>query len=159
VAIPIVRVISVLALVAATVPCAQTVSSSAPSSICGVWLVTKVIPTSGVHATENPSWLGREISYSDGEMRTGSRVVQRIRYRTRSQTAAEFYADLRIHLTELGIVGSTVTIIEALDDRSVLATGLGSIVFLKNESEVLTLWDGNFYLMQRKEPRPPSCKD
>jgi len=132
-------------------PTHPTTSRHPPASVCGHWVVTKVVPTSGISTSPRKDFLGLEAEYLPSEMRFGNKVVVRNPlYRVERQSVAEFFKQSYDRLSELGIKGDSVLIIDVLDENGKDVIRPGAVLHVRNSHQIITLWEGVYYLLERK---------
>lgn len=132
---------------------ARTVPSVDASSIYGNWIVSRLIPTSGISAgpEDLKPWVGARISYSASEASFGSETVKKLSYKISTVSARDFFVQNRIRLSEIGIHGASVVEIDLVDGhgRDVLVRGPGSFLFFRDANHLVTFWDGGAFEMVR----------
>lgn len=131
--------------------------SRPPAAVCGHWVVTKVIPTSGISAAPRREFIGMTVEYLPSRMRFGNLVaVRHPKYRVERQSAAKFLRLSHVRLSELGIKGSSVLLVNVLDEkgRDVIRPGAGLEV--RNTRQIITDWNGVYYLLERRGAACPA---
>jgi len=129
----------------------STANAQPPASLCGHWTVTKIIPTSGISTSPRKGFLAVEVEYLPSEMRFAKDViVHHALYATKRQSVPEFFKESYIRPSELGIKGDSVLVVNVLDAQGKDVIGPGTSIFVRNSNEVITVWDGVYYLLKRK---------
>ena len=130
---------------------APSTKAQPPASVCGHWVVTKIIPTSGISTTPRKEFLGVEVKYLPSEMQFGNEVtVHHPQYAVEHQSASEFFKESYIRPSELGIKGHSILIINVEDGDGKDVIRPGASIFVRNSRELITLWDGVYYLLKKK---------
>ncbi len=136
---------------AATAPKLRpAVTRQPPQPVCGHWVVKKVIPTSGISEAPNKAFLGLRATYLPAEMEFGQRVrIFNPLYKERRWSRARFFQASHISASELGIKCKSVLEVDALDHRGGEVVDVGTMLFIRNENRLVTLWNGVFYQLDR----------
>ena len=125
--------------------------SQPPGSICGRWVVKKAIP---VAAAPNPKYIGLRAEYLPGVMRFDKTVeVNKPLYEVERLSQGRFFSEFHNYPNELGINGNLVVVIDVLNRKGNKVVNPGTLLVVRGKN-ILTLWDGVFYLLAR---RGPSC--
>jgi len=137
------------------------VSSRPPASVCGHWIVKKVIPTIGVSAAPRKDFIGMKAEYLPSEMRFGSLVtVRRSFYRVRKWSRRKFFTEFHNHVAELGVKGESVLLVDVVDEHGndIIRPGAGLII--RNDHQIISDWNGVYYLLEREgAPCPGAAPD
>ncbi len=120
-----------------------------PLPICGDWKVERIISTPNVQGTSKANFVGRTVSYAHDRMRFGSAAIEMPKYVLSHQSAADFFDGARFELKQLGITGDSVVVVEVRNASNEGMTEPGTLVFVRNNREIVTGWDGVYYELLR----------
>lgn len=141
---------AVLCLSAAQLPRHAT-GAQPPRSICGRWVVKRLLPTTNVQTSPASlkKHVGQRAVYWSSEMKFGRTAIEHPLYSTRKLSSAEFFRDSRIPLTELGIKGESVVVVKIRDSAGKDVVRPGTELFIKTPKEIITTWNGGHFLLVR----------
>ena len=127
---------------------ATSVVEKVPEGLCGRWSVVRYVRASGgASAAVDRRLVGAEVSYSDVEVKTAGKTVPAPQFEVKRLTAVDFYFQHRTEPREIWVQEPIVVVRVISAGRPV--TSFGMLVVLKNADEILTTWDGNYYLLRR----------
>jgi hypothetical protein len=125
-----------------------------PPSICGTWMVRRLLQTGGVSISpeELKKLLGIRAIYSPSAMQFGDIVATNPVYIVSRKSNDEFFSDNHIPISQLGIKSNTVleVDVEHADGKDVL--GPGAVLFIRNANTIVTTWNGGYFEMARTGP-------
>jgi hypothetical protein len=83
-------------------------------------------------------------------MRFGNYVVPRPLYKVSQLSDAEFFKQSTIPLTQLGIQGQSVAVVDVTDHSGNDVVHPGTELLIRNQNEIITTWDGGYFELVRK---------
>ena len=121
------------------------VARTPPPSVCGHWVVAKVIATSNIQGSPNKSFLGEEATYLASKAQFGRRFsFSHPLYRERLWSRAAF-RHAYVSARELRIRGERVAEVDVLDPHNRRFSDVGDALLVRNGRQIITLWNGVFY--------------
>lgn len=127
----------------------KTIVHQPPASVCGRWVVERFL-SHGMKVAPKGRLLGLKAEYTASRMQFGRLVVRHPTYRVRRWSYVKFFRECFVRLSELGIRRKSVLVVDVLDDRGRDIVAPGAELLVRNKKQILMVWDGVFYLMQRK---------
>ena len=148
--------IAILCLVSLGAGCAHAQAhsmslSQPPGSICGRWVVKKAIPWA---VEPNNKYLGLQVEYLPLTMRFGKEVINNPVYVVDRWSQRDFSEGFHgLYLNVIGIKGNSVVVVKIFrHQKSKEFIGPGTLLFIRNENQIITEWNGIFYVLQRDGP-------
>lgn len=83
-------------------------------------------------------------------MKFGNYVVPRPLYRVSQLSDAEFFKQTLIPVTQLGIRAQSVAVVNVTDHSGNDVVHPGTELFIRNDNEIITLWDGGYLELVRQ---------
>ncbi len=141
---------AVLCLSAAQ-PTNLATSARPPASVCGRWVVKRVLRTANVQTspTSLEKYLGVRALYSSSEMRFGEDGIRHPLYSVSRLSDVEFFRKSTVPLTQLGIRAKSVVVVEVRDSAGKDVVRPGTELFVRSGSEIITTWDGGYFELVR----------
>jgi len=125
--------------------------SQPPASICGHWIVKKAIPWA---VEPNDKYLGLQVEYLSQTMRFGKEVINNPIYTVARWSQRDFSKGFHgLYLNEIGIKGNSVVVVKVFrHQKSKEFIGPGTLLFIRGRNQIITGWNGAFYVLQRDGP-------
>jgi len=122
-----------------------------PASIRGKWVVRRAM-WEGMRAMPIGTYLGLPVEYSSQVMHFGKLVqVRNPLYLIRRLTWNDFFVGFGgTDMNKLGILGESYTSIIVLNHQGKDIAYPGTILYIRNRNQIITFWDGVFYLLTRR---------
>ncbi len=141
----------VLCLAAAHAAPRAVSSPQPPTSVCGHWVVKKILNTTNDQASPRSlkKYLGLEAEYLPSEMRFGNDVVPHPLYMVSRLSDVDFFKQNFIPLTQLGIGQKSVVVVEVKDHEGKDVVRPGTELFVRTQNEIITTWDGGYFELSR----------
>lgn len=147
-----------LSLVVLCLSAAQTSRRSAgkaqpPASVCGHWVVKRVLRTTNVQVSPRSlsKFIGVKAEYLPSKMRFGRDVVPHPLYKVSRLSDLEFLRQNTIALTELGIRAKSVVVVDVQDSTGRDVVRSGTELFVKSRKEIIATWDGGYFELARTD--------
>jgi hypothetical protein len=118
-----------------------------PAAILGDWEIARVVPTTNTQVAPSPKAVGSRFSYTAAAADLAGERVEAPQYDLRREASPDFAVRYRIPVSELGVNGEHVRIVEVTKSGKPVAA-LGATVFLVGRRRLVTVWDGVFYEMR-----------
>jgi TctA family transporter len=83
-------------------------------------------------------------------MRFGNQVLRNPIYKISRWSDADFFRQSLIPLTQLGIEGGSVTVVDVLHHTGKDVVRPGAQLFVRNQNNIITLWNGMYLELVRK---------
>ncbi len=97
------------------------------------------------------AWLGRAMTVSATGLSFGESSCTNVSFVRTASSAADFFRDWRVAPATLGVEQGEIEEVEVLcDGEEWIAPG--SLLIVKDQNEMLTVWDGVFFELRRSSP-------
>lgn len=111
----------------------------------GEWTVEEAVGAAEISTGVDESMIGKKAAYSAEAATFGTEVAPSPPvYEEGELTNAEFAAEYRAQLSAIGIEADIVKTVTVAD-----WTSPGSLLLIKDDQTLITLWDGTFYAMKK----------
>ena len=137
-----------LGLVLALGSCAARSRSTFLGDWRVIWLTAPGV--SALAPTEATGWVGTVATYDDHRAVFGRDACNAASYTTRTVTPEGFTQEYRVRPTDLGLQGEAITLVTV--SCASAWTNRGSLLIVKSADEMLTTWDGVFFVLERRLP-------
>lgn len=119
--------------------------ASAAPVFYGTWTVQKAVGSAQISTGVEESMIGKKATYStEKAIFDGEEVLNPV-YEEQTVTNEQFVADYRSQLRAIGIDADSATIVKIKD-----WTAPGSLLLVKDDQTLITLWDGTFYALKKE---------
>ncbi|MCI3927670.1 hypothetical protein MO973_46645 [Paenibacillus sp. TRM 82003] len=120
----------------------ETPESAGPAYF-GEWTVSEAVGSAEISTGDN-SLIGKKASYSAEQASFGDEAMANPTYQEAELTSEQFIAEYRTQLSAIGIEGDSVKTLTIADWMQP-----GSLLLIKDEQTLITLWDGTFYALKK----------
>ena len=128
-----------------------TPAQSVPSSVGGAWKVVRwsAPGISGMRDGVADSWVGRAARFEAKLVEFGPERCEAPSYGPKSVEAENYFIEgFRIYPKELGITAKVVSVVE-ISCRGKQWDAPGSLLIIKDNDHLVTVWDGVFFELTR----------
>ena len=105
---------------------------------------------SALAPTEAAGWIGTVATYDAHRAVFGRDTCTAPTYATRTMTPDEFAKEYHVRPSNLGLGDETVTLVTVSCPSA--WTNRGSLLIVKSDDALLTMWDGVFFELERRTP-------
>lgn len=107
----------------------------------------------GMIAAPKGKYLGLRARYLPSKAQFGgSVIVEHPLYKVTRWSEAEFYSGFHTNMSGLGIKGKSVRVVDVQSGLGREVMDPGALLFVRNKNQIITQWDGAFYLLDRVGP-------
>lgn len=123
--------------------------SGPPEPFHGEWRVSSVAApgTSANSPAQESRQVGTTVSLQAGRARVGDRTCGGATYTRRALSVETFVEAYRVTPQQLSLTGDPVALVDVTCESGALE--LGATLVVKSDREMLTMWDGVFYVLSR----------
>ncbi|PZE19872.1 hypothetical protein [Paenibacillus xerothermodurans] len=111
----------------------------------GNWTVHKLVGSAPISTEADKSIIGMNATYTQEKAAFGDNEIVNPQYEQLEMSNDEFFAEYRTQLSEIGINTQSVNVVRVRD-----WTSPGSVLIMEDEQTMITVWDGNFFELQKE---------
>lgn len=140
-----------LGVLAVSVASAGGTSAPVSSGLTGTWKVTAYRFGDGVSVGDDQAkiWLGKTVTYAPNSAVSGKDSCKAVKYSPKRLNQQAFLEEYRTSLKSVGLSGSSTLTTSVMCNKQ-MWTAFGSTVLNKSGNQLLTIWDGVYFVLQRQ---------